>query len=122
MLLLAHGPLALALTMARSHGTPWQRYARRGTTEQRGYGTAHRRERERRLLLYRPGDICAHCGQPMSWWPLDIARDFIDLPHTADRSGYMPGLAHRSCNRADGARRRNLMYGRTRQWQAARRW
>jgi len=80
----------------------WQRWARKGTTAQRGYGYTHQSERERRLKQYRPGDPCPHCGQPMTYWPLSVARRFLDLPHTADRSGYLPGLAHRACNRRDG--------------------
>jgi hypothetical protein len=82
----------------------WQRWARRGTTTQRGYGSPHQAERERRLLRYRPGDICAHGGERMTWWPLAVARRFLDLPHNADRSGYLPGLACRRHNRADGQR------------------
>jgi hypothetical protein len=103
----------------------YQRWARRGSTEARGYGHQHRKERERRLALYRPGDPCAHCGQPMTWWPLAVARRFIDLPHNATRTGYLPGLACRRCNRADGARRGNRMYGprgAAKRWAAARRW
>ncbi len=46
---------------------------------------------------------------------------FIDLGHTADRSGYT-GLEHRSCNRGEGARRGNAMRGAVRQWQASRQW
>ena len=93
-----------------------------GTTAQRGYGPAHQAERERRLAVYRPGDLCAHCGQPITWWPLAVARRYLDLPHTADRGGYLPGLAHRHCNRADGARRGNQLRGRVRAWAAARQW
>lgn len=107
--------------MARTR-RDWQRYARKGTTAQRGYGSGHQAERERRLLLYRPGDLCAHCGRPMTYWPPGAARRFLDLPHTADRSGYLPGLAHRSCNRGDGARHGNRLRGLARQWQQARQW
>ena|SRR6185437_5022035 len=84
----------------------WQRWARKGTTTQRGYGRPHQFLREQRLAAYRPGDPCAHCGSPITWpLPLTkIARQYIDLPHTADRSGYLPGLAHRYCNRRDGQR------------------
>ena len=74
---------------------------RRAKTAARGYGSRHKAERERRLLAYRPGDICAHGGEPMLWWPLAIARQFIDLPHTADRSGYLPGLSCRRHNRGE---------------------
>jgi hypothetical protein len=98
-----------------------------GTTAQRGYGTPHQTERERRLRQYRPGDPCAHCGQPITWWPLTVARQYIDLPHTADRNGYLPGLAHRYCNRRDGQRVTtailNARRGSTsRTWQQARQW
>ena len=83
-----------------------------GTTTQRGYGHGHQSERERRLARYRPGDICAHGGEPM-WWPMPMARDYLDLPHTADRSGYLPGLSCRRHNRADGAVRGNRMRARS---------
>lgn len=82
-----------------------------GTTTQRGYGHQHQAERKRRLAAYRPGDLCAHCGKPMTYWPLPVARRYIDLPHTSDRTRYMPGLAHRACNRRDGAVRGNKMRG-----------
>jgi len=107
--------------MARSR-RDMQRWARRGTTEDRGYGHAHRTERERRLAIYRPGDICAHGGEPLPWWPLAYARRFLDLPHNADRSGYLPGLSCRRHNRAEGATRGNRMRGRARAWASARRW
>jgi hypothetical protein len=107
----------------------YQRWARRGSTEARGYGHLHRKERERRLALYRPGDPCAHCGQPMLWWPLEVARRFIDLPHAPGKAGYLPGLACRKCNRSDGQRmttailraRRGQAQA-VRAWQQARRW
>jgi hypothetical protein len=107
--------------MARTR-RDYQRWARRGSTAQRGYGQQHRAERERRLARYRPGDICAHGGEQMWWWPLPVARRFLDLPHTADRSGYLPGLACRRHNRGEGAARGNRQRGITRAWQAARRW
>lgn len=99
----------------------WQRYARKGSTTQRGYGRAHQAERERRLAMYRPGDPCAHCGTAIMW-PPQVVRRFVDLPHNSDRTGYLPGLAHRSCNRADGARHANRLRAQARAWQAARRW
>jgi hypothetical protein len=94
---------------------------RAGSTA-RGYGYPHQAERERRLPLYRPGDICAHGGEQMWWWPLAVARRFLDLPHNADRSGYLPGLSCRRHNRGEGAARGNRMRGLARQWQQARRW
>lgn len=94
-----------------------------GTTTQRGYGAAHQAERRDRLKAYRPGDLCAHCGRPLTYWPLAVARRYLDLPHTADRTGYLPGLAHRACNRADGARTANARRGgQARSWPSARRW
>src|SRR5712691_1433272 len=123
-----HGPVAaarpdlLALTMAARTRRDYQRWGRRGKTAARGYDHRHQAERERRLALYRPGDPCAHCGQPMTWWPLPVARRFIDLPHTPDRTGYLPGLACRRCNRGDGARRGNRMRGLARQWRTSRQW
>lgn len=94
----------------------------RGKTAARGYGPAHQAERERRLLLYRPGDVCPHCGRQITYWPLAVARRYLDLPHNASRTGYLPGLAHRYCNRRDGAVRGNQMRGRARTWAQARQW
>ena len=94
----------------------------RGTTAQRGYGTAHQAERERRLRQYRPGDLCAHGGEQMWWWPLSVARRYLHLPHTADRTGYLPGLSCAKHNLADGAIRGNKMRATVRAWQQARQW
>ncbi len=98
-----------------------------GTTASRGYGWPHQRERARRLRLYRPGDPCAHCGQPMTWWPLTVAREYIDLPHLPGKTGYLPGLAHRYCNRSDGQRLTTAILAArrgtpARRWQSARQW
>jgi hypothetical protein len=98
-----------------------------GTTTQRGYGHGHQAERERRLLLYRPGDLCAHCGRPMTWWPLPVARRYIDLPHAPGKNGYLPGLAHRYCNRRDGQRMTTAILAARRgepapAWRASRQW
>lgn len=106
-----------------------QRWARKGTTGQRGYGHQHRLERERRLRQYKPGDPCAHCGRPITAWPLPVARRYIDLPHNPDRSGYLPGLAHSACNRRDGQRMTTAILAARRGtpaqrggWQQARQW
>ena len=93
-----------------------------GTTTQRGYGAAHQSERERRLKRYRPGDLCPHCMRPLTYWPLPVARRYLDLPHNATRTGYLPGLAHRTCNRRDGAVRGNKMRAAVRTWAQARQW
>jgi hypothetical protein len=94
----------------------------RARTAARGYGSQHKAERERRLKLYRPGDVCAHGGEQMWWWPLAIARQFIDLPHTTDRTGYLPGLACRRCNRGEPNRRRRRVTSTATPWQQARLW
>jgi hypothetical protein len=94
----------------------------KGTTTQRGMGSHHQRLREQRLALYRPGDICVHGGEAMWWWPLAVARQYLDLPHTADRSGYLPGLSCRYHNRAEGATRGNHMRSVASVWRTARRW
>ena len=94
----------------------------RGKTAARGYDHRHQAERERRLAAYRPGDLCAHGGEPLLWWPLPVARRYLDLPHTADRTGYLPGLACRYHNRAEGASRGNRMRARVRTWQTSRQW
>ena len=98
-----------------------------GTTAQRGYGTAHQAERKRRLKLYRPGDLCAHCQQAMTYWPLSVAKQYIDLPHAPGKNGYLAGLAHRKCNRRDGQRMTTAILAAkrgtpARQWQQARQW
>jgi hypothetical protein len=92
-----------------------------GTTAERGYGHEHKKERARRLALYRPGDICAHGGEPLNY-PPQVAASYLDLPHTPDRSGYLPGLSCRRHNRADGARRVNARRRRARMARQARRW
>src|SRR5262245_24657435 len=81
-----------------------------GTTTQRGYGHAHQSERERRLAAYQPGDPCAHGGEPLTY-PKASAADYLDLPHLADRSGYLPGLSCRKHNRGEGATRGNKARG-----------
>jgi hypothetical protein len=93
-----------------------------GTTTQRGYGSSHQSERERRLAAYKPGDLCAHGGEAMWWWPLDMARRYLHLPHNAARTGYLPGLSCAKHNLADGAVRGNKMRGRTRTWRTSRQW
>ena len=98
-----------------------------GTTTQRGYGHGHQAERERRLAAYKQGDPCAHCGQPMTWWPLAVARRYIDLPHAPGKNGYLPGLACRRCNRRDGQRMTTAILAArrgepARAWRTSRQW
>jgi hypothetical protein len=97
-----------------------------GTTTSRGYGSPHQSERERRLAQYRPGDLCAHGGEPM-WWPMPMARQYLHLPHNAARTGYLPGLSCAQHNLSEGASRGNRMRGSTqrsgtRAWRTSRQW
>lgn len=78
----------------------------KGTPAERGYGTAHRRARQRIAHHVNTGNAtCARCGQPIRpgqpW----------DLDHTDDRTSYL-GPSHRHCNR--GARPENVRGGRQR--------
>ena len=96
----------------------------RPTTAERGYGNDHQRERRRQLAMWRPGDLCARCGQPMWWrWMYDRRGrvvSAIDLGHNADRTGWI-GLEHRRCNR--GAPRRGKRFPlQTGGWPSAREW
>lgn len=59
----------------------------------RGYDHAHVAKRAELLTLFRPGDPCALCGQPMA------SKTGLDLAHNEDRTGWK-GLAHARCNRA----------------------
>lgn len=103
----------------------------RGTTKERGYCGDHPAERQQRLARYRPGDICAHGGEALMY-PLPRRRNgklvspWLDLPHTSDRSGYLPGLSCRNHNRSEGATRGNRLRGRQRAiqtpWRASRNW
>lgn len=71
------------------------------STTQRGYDYAHKQERARWQRQVDRGEAdCARCGEwiePGTPW---------DLGHTDDRTGWT-GPEHASCNRADGARKRN---------------
>jgi len=71
----------------------------RGTREQRGYGTTHKRLRAK-LLPTAYGTPCPLCGDPM--WP----HQDLHLDHTPDRKGYR-GIVHATCNTSDGATRGN---------------
>lgn len=75
------------------------RDARRGTARQRGYDTAHQRERTRLAPLVATGGYpCTRCHTtitPGTPW---------DLGHTDDRTGWT-GPEHASCNRQAGGTR-----------------
>lgn len=79
-----------------------------GSTEARGYGAAHRRERARWAPIVARGDAtCCLCDDPIA------PSDAWHLDHQPDRSGYR-GVAHATCNLRDGARRGNRIRGRAR--------
>jgi hypothetical protein len=69
-----------------------------GTTASRGYGAAHKAERDRWTARVDAGLVdCARCGQP-----IEPGRPW-DLGHNDDRTGWT-GPEHRTCNRVAGAR------------------
>lgn len=71
---------------------------RRGSTDQRGYGVAHRKLRAKwRPLVEAGGVTCARCGQPIQ------PRDAWDLGHIdgSNRTMYQ-GPEHAHCNRRAG--------------------
>jgi len=94
----------------------------RASTHARGYGHSHQALREQRLAQYKPGDRCAHGGERMWWWPLSVARRYLHLPHTADRSGYLPGLSCARHNLAESNLRRQGRVLPRRSWPASRQW
>jgi hypothetical protein len=68
------------------------------TTGRRGYGAAHKAERERWRPMVEAGRaVCCRCGRPIRPW------DVWHLDHTADRRGYA-GPAHAWCNTSAGGR------------------
>ena len=80
------------------------------TTSQRGYGTAHQRERARWKPQVDAGLVQCHAQQHK---PECMARGTWllpglpwDLGHTEDRTGWT-GPEFAGCNRADGGRRRS---------------
>lgn len=93
--------------MTRPNG--WHRRrkpAPRRTTTERGYGATHAAEAKRRRQTLTPADPCGYCGKPLGpeRLPGDRASRW-ELPHTPDRTGYLPGMWHARCNRTEGGRR-----------------
>jgi len=97
--------------MARSR-RDYQRWARRGTTTQRGLGHAHQADLKRLRAALIPGTPCWRCGLPMYPWQA-LNRD-----HLIDRAlGGADGpavLAHASCNKSAGATAGNRRRGQQR--------
>lgn len=73
---------------------------RRAKTSERGYGSAHQRERKRWAQAVEMGGVCcSRCGRPIepaTRWHLD---------HSDDRGGYR-GPSHAYCNTVAANRRR----------------
>ena len=84
----------------------------RGTTTQRGYGTAHRRERKRWEPRVNAGQAdCARCGEPIK------PDDAWDLGHTDDRTAWTGPEHAGRCNRsAGGTTSATLKAHTTRNW------
>jgi hypothetical protein len=94
------------------------RYRARGTTEQRGLGSEHRKARADHLAAYVEGQPCVLCGRPL----LGPGAGH-DLEHEVPRAlgGRAPrGLAHRHCNRSAGAAFGNRLRGRAKRTQLPR--
>lgn len=79
---------------------PWSSSRPKTNTTERGYGSAHQAERKRRLPRYTEHDPCGRCGRP-----LGPDRRRWHLPHSEDRTHYLPGFWCAPCNWQDGAQR-----------------
>jgi hypothetical protein len=77
---------------ARIRRAEWINRASRGTPTERGYGTAHKKERARVARVVEAGEAaCSRCGgliEPGTEWHLD---------HADDRQSYR-GPSHALCN------------------------
>jgi hypothetical protein len=106
--------------MARTR-RDYQRWARRGTTAQRGYGREHARRRARWKPLVDAGQVMCHAviclKSTRQIWPGTPWH----LGHTPDRTAWT-GPEHEQCNESEAAIRGNRARGRTRAWQTSRRW
>jgi hypothetical protein len=62
------------------------------------YSGDHERARRAAVVLFRIGDRCPRCGEPM-WGPVAM----LDMDHETDelgrKTGRYLGLSHRRCNR-----------------------
>jgi hypothetical protein len=80
-----------------------------GTTTERGLGSPHQRIGRQLFAVWKPGDPCARCGQPM-WhrWTVTAdgrrvsAIDVDDFPGRIYGGPQVKRLSHRSCNRRAG--------------------
>jgi 5-methylcytosine-specific restriction endonuclease McrA len=72
------------------------------TTEQKGLGHQHRRERREALAALVEGALCPLCGQPM-WRSQALDYDHL-VPRALGGTLGPKRLAHARCNRAEGGR------------------
>jgi hypothetical protein len=99
----------------------YQRYRRRGTTTQRGYGRPHQKQRAQWKPLVDAGMVQCHaaiCLEPSRWITPGTPWH---MGHTPDRTGWT-GPEHQRCGAADGARRGNRNRPRQPGWLTSRRW
>jgi hypothetical protein len=104
----AHRTQATHVTRSRHHAPSDTR-----TTTQRGYGNLHQKLRRQLAPIVNAGNaLCTEpvCLMTTRWIPPHTAWD---LAHDRDNGGYR-GPAHRSCNRAEGARYLRAITGRRR--------
>ena len=76
----------------------WRGPRTKGSTSDRGYGTAHAKARAAAAARHNPADPCVRCGKrlgPMGPW--------LHYDHNAARTGYL-GFSHASCNVKAGAK------------------
>ena len=98
----------------------YQRYARRGTTKQRGYSGPHQKLKERWRPLVDAGMVSCHetiCLMPTRWIPPGTPWH---LGHTPDGTTWT-GPVHERCNIAEANRRRSRRQL-PRGWFTSRRW
>jgi hypothetical protein len=109
----------------------YQRWKRKGTTTQRGYGYGHQKLRSSWKPYVDAGMVECHaavCLEELDGIRERDNRDRWILPgskwhlgHTADRTAWT-GPEHERCSTHDGAVRRNRTRGMARQQRASRQW
>ena len=84
------------------------------SSAERGYGSAHRKRREREAERIKAGGVqCWRCTKPI---PADAASEDWDLGHDDnDRTKYM-GPEHRGCNRATSTHKAMAVVDDSRCW------
>ena len=90
-------PKPVAKRYCAEHDAEYE--TKRGNSNARGYGSAHRRVRASLADVVARGDVpCARCGQPIR------PNDAWHLDHNDDRSSYL-GPSHDTCNTSAGGKR-----------------